>query len=154
VLSHKVVGGEEVLYCTARVATPAGGAQLLLELRFVAGAAGVQASLTPFPCLACGPVAAGACAQGGVQQLLHAERPCLKEQRVGLAPWLAMISGREVGVAVLSALQSLSVIHLPCAGLLQERAHGLCALDIRGGDQGSCLRQPQKGATSSCTPSL
>ena len=43
-LSHKSVGGEEVLYCTGRAVTPAGGVQLLLELRFAAGAPGVQAS--------------------------------------------------------------------------------------------------------------
>lgn len=42
-LSHKQLGGEEVLYCTARAATPAGGVQLLLELRFAPGAPSVQA---------------------------------------------------------------------------------------------------------------
>lgn len=44
VLSHKSVGGEEVLYSTARVAVPgAAGVQLLLELRFTPAAPGVQA---------------------------------------------------------------------------------------------------------------
>lgn len=43
VLAHKTVGGEEVLYVTGRAALPAAPAQVLLELRFVAGAPGVRA---------------------------------------------------------------------------------------------------------------
>ena len=41
-MAHKSVGGEDVLYVTGRAALPGSAVQLLLELRFVPGRAGVR----------------------------------------------------------------------------------------------------------------